>query len=750
MKKAIALVVCLSVMTLAGCSDKDTQVENVPVEPDTSVSDSINTEAETQTPPEEVAPPVEETETPSEGEEQQTEVTEEQEDEYKVLEDGWKYYINRHDELVLVEYVGETEYITVKASYEVDGKRYPTVIEESTHISGPFFENKVIKKVTFEDGIAFPRDMSYMFKGCSNLIYVDTENLFTSTTSQAKEMFSGCSMLPAIDISMIKFGEKANISDMFTDCGNLKLILVNSNGNLRAIKSTSNLVSYCIVAEVMDNGKWDYEFNKELGVFNLTKYKGTGKAAPSPAYSLDGKLYTKVAYNGKEVADSGVTGNVLIEEPVDKKNTKPTTTKPATTKPATKPTTTKPSTTKPSTSTTKPSTSTTKPAEVKKQEYTVKFVTNCNQTIKDQKVLKGNKVEKPANPVNENYYQFMGWYTDSRFTTMYNFNSTVTGNITLYAKWQDATYGYVVEHYLQDPTNRSKYILKETEAVYTIKDDYVWAEAKEYSGYSENPSHRNAKYYEKITSNKYAEIALRIYYDKDEFTCKFVTNGGNNLEPQTVKNGEKFREVVPVKQGATFIGWYTDKECTDEYYFGRYATDITLYALWEEDYYNYVVEHYKEDTKGNYKKADSEKLEGRTGRTMTADYKDYEGYTVNTSHPDSKISAKLKDGSLVLKVYYQMDRYTVTYNHNNGTSTSEKVLPGGVVSKVPANPTRDGYEFTGWYTDSACTQTFNAKSKINADTTIYAGWKALPQPEPTPEPETGGTGTESGTPEQTN
>ena len=44
------------------------------------------------------------------------------------------------------------------------------------------------------------------------------------------------------------------------------------------------------------------------------------------------------------------------------------------------------------------------------------------------------KVSKPANPTRANY-DFAGWYSDSALTKAYDFNSAVTANITLYAKW---------------------------------------------------------------------------------------------------------------------------------------------------------------------------------------------------------------------------------------------------------------------------------------------------------------------------
>ncbi|MDE6434719.1 MAG: InlB B-repeat-containing protein [Lachnospiraceae bacterium] len=39
---------------------------------------------------------------------------------------------------------------------------------------------------------------------------------------------------------------------------------------------------------------------------------------------------------------------------------------------------------------------------------------------------------------------------------------------------------------------------------------------------------------------------------------------------------------------------------------------------------------------------------------------------------------------------------------------------------------KEGYEFTGWYLDKACTQPYHFNRKLTKDTTLYAGWKRKP------------------------
>jgi uncharacterized repeat protein (TIGR02543 family) len=71
--------------------------------------------------------------------------------------------------------------------------------------------------------------------------------------------------------------------------------------------------------------------------------------------------------------------------------------------------------------------------------------------------------------------------------------------------------------------------------------------------------------------------------------------------------------------------------------------------------------------------------------------------------------------------------YSVTFNYNYEnapTSTVVSVASGSTVAK-PTDPTRDGYTFDGWYTDTELTGEFVFANAITADTTVYAGWTAV-------------------------
>ncbi len=97
----------------------------------------------------------------------------------------------------------------------------------------------------------------------------------------------------------------------------------------------------------------------------------------------------------------------------------------------TKKTTTKKNDTTNTTTTKKTTTNTT---EAKK--YTVKFDSNGGSKVSSKEVTSGSKVSKPSNPTRTGY-KFSGWTLNNK---AYDFNSKVTSNITLVAKWTAKTY----------------------------------------------------------------------------------------------------------------------------------------------------------------------------------------------------------------------------------------------------------------------------------------------------------------------
>ena len=66
---------------------------------------------------------------------------------------------------------------------------------------------------------------------------------------------------------------------------------------------------------------------------------------------------------------------------------------------------------------------------------TVTFNSNGGSNIAAVTAGYDTKIASPATPVKE-HYSFLGWYTDEALTTAFSFDTSVTSNLTLYAKWK--------------------------------------------------------------------------------------------------------------------------------------------------------------------------------------------------------------------------------------------------------------------------------------------------------------------------
>lgn len=70
--------------------------------------------------------------------------------------------------------------------------------------------------------------------------------------------------------------------------------------------------------------------------------------------------------------------------------------------------------------------------------------------------------------------------------------------------------------------------------------------------------------------------------------------------------------------------------------------------------------------------------------------------------------------------------HTVTFNSNGGSDVPEQIRANAAATK-PADPTRSGYVFAGWYTDEACTAAYDFTQPVRDNITLYAKWEAAPR-----------------------
>lgn len=84
------------------------------------------------------------------------------------------------------------------------------------------------------------------------------------------------------------------------------------------------------------------------------------------------------------------------------------------------------------------------------------------------------------------------------------------------------------------------------------------------------------------------------------------------------------------------------------------------------------------------------------------------------------VLAVLLIGALIFVT--QHNGFTVSFDTNGGTVVESVKLLHGEVLPEQSSPTREGYTFTGWYTDRACTNPWNMEDGVTGSMTLYAGW----------------------------
>ena len=210
--------------------------------------------------------------------------------------------------------------------------------------------------------------------------------------------------------------------------------------------------------------------------------------------------------------------------------------------------------------------------------YTVTFNSYGGTPVPPkQEVEYGHAATKPADPTLKGY-TFAFWYLgeDEQNATAYDFNTPVTGDITLTAKWNINKYTVTFDSYggtPVPPVQEVEYGLTATKPADPTLKGYTFAFW--YLGEDE----QNATAYDfdtPVTEN----ITLTAKWNINKYTVAFNTDGGTPVPPaQEVEYGLTATEpAAPEKTGYTFDGWYLGDEKYD--FSAAVEQNITLTAKW--------------------------------------------------------------------------------------------------------------------------------------------------------------------------
>ena len=109
----------------------------------------------------------------------------------------------------------------------------------------------------------------------------------------------------------------------------------------------------------------------------------------------------------------------------------------------------------------------------------------------------------------------------------------------------------------------------------------------------------------------------------------------------------------------------------------------------------------------------------RTGYTFTGWNTKADG-TGTAYHAGVTIAYPVESKTLTLYAQWKVSSHTVTFDSNGGSAIASQAVDANAKAKKPADPTRPGWVFDGWYLDGA---KYDFNTPVAQDITLKAGWR---------------------------
>ncbi|MBP1041993.1 InlB B-repeat-containing protein [Vagococcus sp. BWB3-3] len=352
------------------------------------------------------------------------------------------------------------------------------------------------------------------------------------------------------------------------------------------------------------------------------------------------------------------------------------------------------------------------------KDFTVNFDTTGGSAVESQRVEYGNFANEPAISPTMAGYKFLGWFEDATTTTLADFSTAIMADKTFYAKWQKV-------HQVNFETNGGTPI-----APQEVNDTALASEPTSPT----KASHVFLGWYEEPEMISIADFSKpiveeAIYYAKWQkiYQVNFESNGGTAINSQQVDEFSLAIEPdVPVKEGHIFLGWYEDFiTTTTADFLAPIVTDMTFYAKWQK------VHNVNFESHGGTL-IDSQIVNDLTVATKPATNPTKDGYEFIGWYEDSTttIEADFSKPIEADTVFYAkwQKMVHVNFESNGGTVVvSQQVVESTPVVK-PADPTKEGFKFLGWYSDKELTTLRDFNQTVSDPLTLYAKWETVTKP----------------------
>ena len=356
--------------------------------------------------------------------------------------------------------------------------------------------------------------------------------------------------------------------------------------------------------------------------------------------------------------------------------------------------------------------------------YTVTFDSNGGSAVTAQTIEAGQKATKPADPTKAGY-DFKGWTLNG---SAYDFNSTVNGNITLVATWEQQQVVPTMYTVTFDSAGGSAVTAQNIEAGQkATKPADPTKTGYDFKGWTLNGSAYD------FNSAVNGNITLVATWEQQQvqptmYTVTFDSDGGSAVTAQTIEEGQKATKPAdPTRDGYDFKGWTLNGSAYD--FNSAVNGNITLVATWEQQQVVPTTYTVTFDSNGG-SAVTAQTIEAGQKATKPADPTkdgyDFKGWTLNGSAYDFNSAV---NGNITLVATWEQQQvapttYTVTFDSNGGSVTPASAVTDadGKLDSLPT-PTRSGsYSFNGWYTAASGGTKVTTSTVFAENTTIYAQW----------------------------
>lgn len=320
-------------------------------------------------------------------------------------------------------------------------------------------------------------------------------------------------------------------------------------------------------------------------------------------------------------------------------------------------------------------------------------------------------------------YTFAGWNTKADGSGMdYTENTKFnigTSNVTLYAQWIPNQYTVTFNSNGGNTINpiTANYDTTITAPLNTVRVGYTFIDWYKESGFTNAWNFTT----DKVTN----DTTLYAKWSPNQYTVSFNEDGGSSVQDQTISYLQKATKPDdPTKTGYTFGGWYEDQAFNTAFDFTNtmITGNTTIYAKWLQNEYKVSF-----DTNGG---SDVSDITAKYNTMISAPTIPVQiGYAFDGWYKESSItnvwdflSDKITNDT-TLYAKWSPNQYTVSFNVDGGSTVVNQTISYLQKATKPDDPTKTGYTFGGWYTDSVFNTPFDFTTKtITDDTTIYAKW----------------------------